>query len=299
MEVILFKSFKKKFQKVNKGNIFYRIGGQGAPLLLLHGYPQNHYMWNQIADDLAKNFTVILPDLRGYGQSFVLAGDAQHLNYSKREMAKDMVQLMSKLGYQKFLLAGHDRGGRVAHRLARDYRNKVIALSVLDICPTLDMYNATDQDFATNYFHWFFLIQPKFIPENFIAKDPKTWLNYCLKKWSGGFNFKGIEKYYLKYFKNYKRIHSSCEDYRAGASIDLVHDKKDLKKKLHIPLQVLWGKNGRVGKKFKPLKVWQKYTTQKVEGKGFNCKHFIAEEAPKQTLNEMQKFFLKYSGFNY
>ena len=222
----MFKSFEKKFQKVNKGKIFYRIGGFGPPLLLLHGYPQNHYMWHKIADALAKDFTVILPDLRGYGQSFVIQSDSQHLNYSKREMAKDMVQLMNKIGYKKFLLAGHDRGGRVAHRLARDYRDKVIALSVMDICPTLDMYNATDQDFATSYFHWFFLIQPKFIPENFIAKDPKTWLNYCLKKWSGGFNFKGFEKYYLKYFKNYKRIHSSCEDYRAGASIDLVHDKK-------------------------------------------------------------------------
>ncbi len=212
----MFKSFEKKFQKVNKGNIFYRIGGFGPPLLLLHGYPQNHYMWHKIADTLAKDFTVILPDLRGYGQSFVIQSDSQHLNYSKREMAKDMVQLMEKIGYKKFLLVGHDRGGRVAHRLARDYRDKVIALSVMDICPTLDMYNATDQDFATGYFHWFFLIQPKFIPENFISKDPKTWLNYCLKKWSGGFNFKGVEKYYLKYFKAYKRIHSSCEDYRAG-----------------------------------------------------------------------------------
>ncbi len=290
----MFKSFEKKFQKVNKGKIFYRIGGFGPPLLLLHGYPQNHYMWNKIADTLSKNFTVILPDLRGYGQSFVIKGDDKHINYSKREMAKDMVQLMDKIGYKKFLLAGHDRGGRVAHRLARDYRDKVIALSVMDICPTLDMYNATDQDFATGYFHWFFLIQPKFIPESFISKDPKTWLNYCLKKWSGGFNFKGFEKYYLKYFKNYKRIHASCEDYRAGATIDLVHDKKDLNKKLNIPLQVLWGKNGRVGKKFKPIKVWQKYTTKKVEGKGLDCGHFIAEESPQQTYKELLKFFKKF-----
>jgi haloacetate dehalogenase len=295
----LFKNFKKKFQKVNKGKIFYRIGGSGAPLLLLHGYPQNHYMWHKIADRLSKKFTVISPDLRGYGQSFVISGDDRHLNYSKREMAKDMVQLMRKIGYKKFLLAGHDRGGRVAHRLARDFRDKVIALSVLDICPTLDMYNATDQDFATNYFHWFFLIQPKYVPENLIAQDPKAWLNYCLKKWSGGFNFKGFEKYYLKYFKNYKRIHSSCEDYRAGATIDLEHDKKDLNKKLKIPLQVLWGKKGRIGRKFKPLKVWQKYTSRKVEGKGFNCKHFIAEEAPEQTLQQLQKFFSKYDSFNY
>ena len=295
----MFKNFKKKFQKVNKGKIFYRIGGSGAPLLLLHGYPQNHYMWHKIADRLSKKFTVISPDLRGYGQSFVISGDDRHLNYSKREMAKDMVQLMRKIGYKKFLLAGHDRGGRVAHRLARDFRDKVIALSVLDICPTLDMYNATDQDFATNYFHWFFLIQPKYVPENLIAQDPKAWLNYCLKKWSGGFNFKGFEKYYLKYFKNYKRIHSSCEDYRAGATIDLEHDKKDLNKKLKIPLQVLWGKKGRIGRKFKPLKVWQKYTSRKVEGKGFNCKHFIAEEAPEQTLQQLQKFFSKYDSFNY
>ena len=161
----MFKSFKKKFVKVNKGKIFCRFKGNGPPLLLLHGYPQSHLMWHKTAPELSKYFTVIVADLRGYGDSFVLPGGINHKNYSKREMAKDMVQLMSKLKFKKFYVAGHDRGGRVAHRMARDFRDKILALSVLDICPTLDMYEHTDMKFASGYFHWFYLTQPAPLPE--------------------------------------------------------------------------------------------------------------------------------------
>ena len=290
----MFKGFKKKFIKTKKGKIFCRVGGKGSPLLLLHGYPQTHLMWHKTASKLSENFTVIVADLRGYGSSFAPKGDARHINYSKREMAKDMVQMMNKLGHKKFFLAGHDRGGRVAHRMARDHRSKIIAMSVLDICPTLDMYEQTKKEFAKAYFHWFFLIQPKFLPENMIKSDPRKWMKSCLDKWSGKHNFGKVEEAYLKCFKEMKRIHASCEDYRASATIDLDHDKKDRKRKLNIPIQVLWGKKGVIGNQFKPIKIWQKYSKQKVTGFAINSGHFIPEENPKETINQLKKFFLKY-----
>ena len=172
----MFKGFKKKFIKVNKGKIFCRFKGNGPPLLLLHGYPQNHMMWNKTAPELSKYFTVVVADLRGYGDSLVLSGGRNHINYSKREMAKDMIQLMNKLNFKKFFIAGHDRGGRVAHRMARDFRKKILALSVLDICPTLVMYETTNREFAKAYFHWFFLIQPAWLPERMIMSDSRKWI---------------------------------------------------------------------------------------------------------------------------
>ena len=259
----MFNGFQKKFVKVKKGKIFCKVKGNGQPLLLLHGYPQTHLMWRKIAPELSKYFTIIVADLRGYGNSLVLKGDPKHKNYSKREMAKDMVQLMVKLGYKKFFVAGHDRGGRVAHRMARDFRSKILALSVLDICPTLDMYEHTNKQFAKSYFHWFFLIQPAWLPESMIINDPKKWMKNCLDKWSGNHKFGKVEKEYLKSFKQKRRIHASCEDYRASASIDLEHDKKDRNKKLNIPIQVLWGKSGVIGKQFDSLKIWQKYSKKK------------------------------------
>ena len=290
----MFKGFKKKFIKVNKGKIFCRIGGKGPPLLLLHGYPQTHFIWHKTANELSKYFTIIAADLRGYGSSFVLKSDNKHFNYSKREMAKDMVQLMDKLGFKKFCIAGHDRGGRVAHRLARDYRKKVIAMSVLDICPTIDMYEQTEKNFAKAYFHWFFLIQPKFLPEKMIKSDPKKWMKSCLDKWSGKHSFGRVEEEYLKCFKQFKRIHGSCEDYRASATIDLNHDRKDRNKKLNIPIQVLWGKKGVIEKLFKPIKIWQKYSKKKVTGFAINSGHFIPEQNPNETIKRLTNFFLKY-----
>jgi len=290
----MFKGFRKKFIKVKKGKIFCRIGGKGPPLLLLHGYPQTHFMWHKTADELSKIFTVIVADLRGYGSSFVINSDKKHLNYSKREMAKDMIQLMDNLGYKKFCIAGHDRGGRVAHRLARDYRKKVIAMSVIDICPTLDMYEQTKMNFAKEYFHWFFLIQPKWLPERMIRSNPKKWLNNCLNKWSGINKFGISEKIYLKAFRQVKRIHATCEDYRASATIDLEHDKKDRKRLLNIPIQVLWAKNGVVGKRFNPLKIWNKYTKKKAYGVAINSGHFIPEQNPKDTIKHLKTFFKKY-----
>ena len=291
----MFNGFQKKFVKVKKGKIFCKVKGNGQPLLLLHGYPQTHLMWRKIAPELSKYFTIIVADLRGYGNSLVLKGDPKHKNYSKREMAKDMVQLMVKLGFKKFFVAGHDRGGRVAHRMARDFRSKILALSVLDICPTLDMYEHTNKQFAKSYFHWFFLIQPAWLPESMIINDPKKWMKNCLDKWSGNHRFGKVEKEYLKSFKQKRRIHASCEDYRASASIDLEHDKKDRNKKLNIPMQVLWGKSGVIGKQFDSLKIWQKYSKKKIYGTGINSGHFIPEQNPKETIKNLKKFFNKYA----
>ena len=289
----MFKGFVKKFVIVNKGKIFCRFKGNGPPLLLLHGYPQTHVMWHKTAPELSKYFTVIVADLRGYGDSLVLPGGTNHKNYSKREMAKDMVQLMNKLNFKNFFVTGHDRGGRVAHRMAKDYRKRILALSVLDICPTLDMYENTNMKFAKGYFHWFFLIQPVPLPERMIMANPKKWLKSRLDR-SRQRGFGRIEEEYLRAFKQNKRIHASCEDYRAAATIDLKHDKKDRKKKLNIPIQVLWGKRGVVGKQFNSIKIWKKYTTKKVYGVEINSEHFIPEESPKQTIKQLKKFFLKY-----
>ena len=290
----MFKGFKKKLIKVDKGKIFCRFKGNGPPLLLLHGYPETHLMWHKTAPVLSKYFTVIAADLRGYGNSLVLPGGKNHINYSKREMAKDMIQLMDKLNFKKFFVAGHDRGGRVAHRMARDFRKKILAISVLDICPTLDMYESTNQKFAKSYFHWFFLIQPAWLPERMIIANPRKWMKNCLDKWSGNHKFGKVEESYLKSFQQKKRIHASCEDYRASSTIDLEHDKKDRRKKLNIPIQVLWGKNGVVGKQFKPKEAWQKYTKKKVLGFAINSGHFIPEQSPKATIKQLTNFFLKH-----
>jgi len=290
----MFKGFKKKFIKVNKGKIFCRYKGNGPPLVLLHGYPQTHMMWHKTAPELSKYFTVVVADLRGYGNSLVLSGGRNHINYSKREMAKDMIQLMDKLNFKKFFVVGHDRGGRVAHRMARDFKKKILALSVLDICPTLDMYERTNKEFAKAYFHWFFLIQPAWLPEKMIVSDSRKWMKNCLDKWSGKHKFGKVEEAYLKSFKQIKRIHASCEDYRASATIDLEHDKKDRKKKLNIPIQVLWGKKGVIGKQFNSIKIWQKYSNKKIIGKAIDSGHFIPEQNSKEVIKQLKIFFLNY-----
>lgn len=288
----MFSNFEHGYCNTKEGKIFYRIGGKGPPLLLLHGYPQNHFMWYKTAPKLSKTFTVVIADLRGYGLSMSPKGDESHHNYSKRVMAKDMKTLMSHLGFEQFYLVGHDRGGRVAHRLARDNRNAVLMLMVLDICPTLDMYESTDMNFARAYFHWFFLIQKVGVPEKLIEANPEFWLQNCLNKWSTGHNFREVESEYIKTFRKPEKIHGSCEDYRAGATIDLEHDKKDRDLSLNIPIHVLWGNLGIIGKFYDPIKVWTKYTSAEVTGRGLSCGHFIPEERPTDTINEIQSFFL-------
>ena len=287
----MFNDFSEKKLQLKDGGLFYKIGGSGPPLVMIHGYPQTHFMWSLVAPALAKEYTLILPDLRGYGQSLAPKGDKNHFNYSKRVMAADLKELMNHLNFKKYCVVGHDRGARVALRMARDNRNDIPGLMILDICPTLDMYETTDMKFATAYFHWFFLIQPVGIPETIIGGNPEFWLNNGLNKWSTGHDFEESQKEYIKYYGKPANIHGSCEDYRAGATIDLVHDRQDRHNKLSIPIHTLWGAKGFIGKAYDPIKVWQSYTSGTVSGESMDCGHFIAEERPKETIEQITTFF--------
>ena len=223
--------------------IAYHTGGTGPALLLLHGYPQTKFMWHLVADRLAEQFTLVMADLRGYGDSGKPQTDAEHSPYSKRAMAADMAQLMTALGHQTFAMMGHDRGGRVAHRLARDYAERVTRLAVLDIAPTANMYQTTDMKFANAYYHWFFLIQPYPLPETLIGADPEFYLRQKIGSWgkSGDVHTDEAMADYLRCFSNPATIHASCEDYRAAANIDLIHDQADKGRKLDIPLFAISG----------------------------------------------------------
>ncbi len=267
-------------------------GGKGYPILLLHGYPQTHVMWHKIAPQLAENFTVIIPDLRGYGDSDKPAGIANHYNYSKRVLAQDQIEVMTQLGYEEFYLVGHDRGGRVAHRLTLDYPNKVKKLALLDIAPTYQMYTETDQEFATAYYHWFFLIQPFPFPETLINHNSDFFLIHCLQSWSKNkspFSSEAMEEY-LRCFRDPQTVHGTCEDYRASATIDLEHDRKDMDKKIECPLLILWGNKGVIEKKYDVIESWKKRAIN-VQGQALNCGHFLPEESPEKTYQYIHDFF--------
>lgn len=284
-------NFKQQIIQTQEATINTFIRGQGYPLLLLHGYPQNHYMWHKIAQRLATDFTVIVTDLRGYGDSSKPQGKDDRSNYSKRAIAKDQVAVMSQLGYDKFYLVGHDRGARVAHRLTLDYPDKVTKLAVLDIIPTYDLYTTSDREFATAYYHWFFLIQPYPFPETLIGNNPEYFLSYCLNSWSktkDAFSPEARAEY-LRCFSNPDTIHGTCEDYRASASIDLIHDEADRDKKILCPLLALWGNKGIIGKKYDVIASWKKRAIT-VMGKGLDCGHFLPEEAPEATYQSLKEF---------
>ncbi|MGH7003289.1 MAG: alpha/beta hydrolase, partial [Alphaproteobacteria bacterium] len=219
------------------------LGGSGPPLLLLHGYPQTHVMWHKVAPALAQEFTVVVPDLRGYGDSSKPESDPAHLVYSKRATANDMVAVMERLGFPTFFLAGHDRGGRVGHRMALDHPDRMQRLAVLDIIPTRDVFKRVDKALATSTYHWFFLIQPDAMPETLIGGNPDFYLEWTLRKWSRDFAAFAPEALaeYKRCFRDPATIHATCEDYRAGASIDLEHDEADLAKKIACPLLAIWG----------------------------------------------------------
>lgn len=267
-------------------------GGSGQPLLLLHGYPQTYIMWHQVAPRLAENYHVICPDLRGYGDSSKPPSTPDHSPYSKRAMAQDMVEVMVSLGYAEFLVAGHDRGARVLHRLALDHPERILKACVMDIAPTHYMFKQTDQQFATGYYHWFFLIQSDGLPERMIGADSAYYLTEKLKRWSapGTVFAEGAMAEYVRCFSIPETIHATCEDYRAAASIDLQHDEEDLHQQVECPLLVLWGAKGFVHRTYDVLDVWRKYAKQ-VEGKALNCGHFLPEEAPEAVYNELIHFF--------
>ena len=290
----MFKTFTTTTVQGPAGPLHTLRGGQGSPLLLLHGHPQSHVMWHLVADELAKHFTVVMMDLRGYGDSVRAPADAEHHNYAKRNMALDAIAVMKHHGFDHFQVMAHDRGARVAHRLAVDHPDAVQRLLVLDIAPTLAMYDHTTDAFARAYWHWFFLIQPAPLPESLIELDPVRYMHSLMGK-----RYAGLSAFTPAALAEYERCAqisgtatSMCEDYRAAATVDLVHDRADVAagRKLTQPLRVLWGDHGAVGKCFDVLALWRERATD-VSGVSLPCGHYIAEEAPQWLLAEALAFF--------
>ena len=290
----LFPGFKRKRVRTSGATINLVTKGDGPPLLLLHGYPETHAMWHKIAPPLAQDYTVVCADLRGYGDSSKPKGLPDHSNYSKRALARDMAEVMAALGHKSFHLVGHDRGARVAHRLARDHGRRVRTLTVLDISPTLKMYDSTDKAFATAYYHWFFLIQKPPLPEMLLAGHVPGYILGRIGRGQGGLKHfsKQAQREYIRCFRDPRTIHATCEDYRAAASIDLEHDRKDLKQKLRMPVMVLWGRQGVIERMFRPLRDWREVAAD-VQGRALDCGHFLPEEKPQAVLAELRRFLAR------
>ena len=287
----MFDGFKSGKIKSNKININYIIGGKGYPILMLHGYPQTHIMWRKVTPILSQDYTVVCADLRGYGDSDKPSSDAVHRNYSKKEMAKDQAELMELLGFKKYIVVGHDRGARVAHRMGLDYKDKISKMVLMDIVPTNHVFETTNMTLATRYYHWFFLIQKSPFPEKLIGKDPEFYLRSKLFMWGLNEQYmsEDVITEYLRCFSNPDTIRASCEDYRAGATIDMEDHNIDYHKKIECPLLILWGKKGTVEELYDPIEVWKKWA-KNVRGFSLDCGHFIPEERPEETVDYIKNF---------
>jgi haloacetate dehalogenase len=278
----------------NGASIHVAMRGAGPPVLLLHGFPETHCMWRHVAPALAEDFTVICPDLRGYGDSSKPDGAADHSTYSKRAMARDMLEVMAALGHREFRVAGHDRGGRVGYRLALDHPAAVSRLALLDIVSTKAVYEHGGMALAAAYYHWYFLIQPRPLPERLIGHDPAFWIGTVL----GGLAAdrspfdEAIIAEYLRNFGSPEGIHAACEDYRAGATWDLAADRTDVEagRKITCPTLILWGARSVVGRLLAPLDTWRDLIASPV-GEAFDCGHFVPEEKPDDTLRALRGFF--------
>ncbi len=267
------------------------IGGSGPPLLLLHGYPQTHAMWRKVAPLLARDFTVVAPDLRGYGDSAKPPAGADFAAYSKRALALDQVEVMAALGHTRFAVAGHDRGARVVHRLVRDHPDKITRAALLDIVPTLYRFETIDQKSATGSFHWFFLIQPSPFPERLIAAECELFLQKMLGlSGTPGAHEPAAYAEYLRCFGNPETIRATCDEYRAGATIDLEHDRADRGRKIAVPLLILWGERSGQGSGYDMLDVWREHA-ETVTGHGIPSGHFIPEEQPDAIYQALHGFF--------
>jgi haloacetate dehalogenase len=292
----LFPGYDSKWINTTSGRIFARVGGKGPPLLLLHGFSSTHVMWHKVAPQLAERFTLIIADLPGYGWSDMPESDDRHTPYTKRAMAKTMIEAMEKLGYVHFALAGHDRGGRVSYRLALDHPGRLSRLAVLDILPTYDYWQQMDRTFALKIYHWAFLAQPAPLPEKLILGHPDFYLTQKMASWTksktlDAFDPRAME-HYLAPFRDPSRVHAMCEDYRAGAHADFDHDKadRDAGNKITIPMLVLWGDAGIAAAPATPLDTWTNSATN-VRGAPIDSGHFLTEENPDTTAKALLEFF--------
>lgn len=289
----MFEGFTRRRIATSGAEINLVVGGDGPPLLLLHGFPQNHVIWHKVAGALAERFTVVATDLRGYGDSEKVPTTEDHSSYSKREMARDQVEVMRILGFERFQVVGHDRGGRVAHRMAVDHAARVRRLAVLDIVPTLTTFQSVDQQLATAYYHWFFLIQPHPLPEHMIGLDPEFYLRRKTSMWGVGtahFTPEAMAEY-IRCFRNPAAIHAMCEDYRAAATIDLEHDRADRAAgvKVSCPLLALWGARATMDRCFDVPATWREVALE-VRGQALDCGHFIPEERPEEFTAALLDF---------
>jgi haloacetate dehalogenase len=291
----MFEGFARRWVDTGETTVHCRLGGEGPPLLLLHGFPQSHVMWHGLAPRLAARFTVVAADLRGYGDSAKPTGGPPHATYAKRTLARDMVRLMAQLGFDRFHLAAHDRGARVAHRLALDHPDALDRLALLDIVPTRTLFEATDMAVAMAYEHWFFLAQPAPFPESMIDAAPVAYLRAKLGGWGTGlaaFAPAALAEY-ERCIQEPATVHAMCEDYRAAATIDLDHDRADASARIHCPLLVLWGANGVIHRHFDVLATWRAAHArpETVEGGALPAGHFLVEEAPEPVLAALETFF--------
>ena len=284
-----FPGFKKLTNQTSGATINFVAGGSGPPLLLLHGYPQTHIEWRMVAPELAKKFTVVAADLRGYGDSSAPPDGENHSGYSKRAMAQDQVEVMASLGFEKFAVVGHDRGGRVAHRMALDHPDRVTRLAILDIVPTYKVLHSVTNELATSNFHWWFLIQKAPLPETLIGNSAEFWLQSRFERIPPGILTQEAFAEYLRSFRRQESIHATCEDYRAGATIDLIHDSADLDRKISCPVLVLWGERGVWPRVFDVLDTWKERASN-ISGKQVPSGHFIAEEKPEILMTELSNF---------
>ena len=294
MATNFFDDFEISTIKIKNGFIRYRKAGTGQALLMLHGNPQTHVMWHKVAPFLVKKFTIICPDIPGYGMSFKPKISKDHRYYSKISMASYMKEFMNLLGFDKFYLVGHDRGARIGHRLALDYPDKVLKLILLDIIPTIEHFERINKDFAMGYYHWFWLAQRNPIPESVINKAPEEWFFAHTSREKKDKNFfarKALDDY-LKCLRDPTTIRAICEDYRAAASIDLKDDNISRKQniKIKMPTLVLWGKKGKIEQWYNPISIWQKYCVQEVRGYGIDTGHYLAEENPDAIIKSINNF---------
>jgi haloacetate dehalogenase len=285
----LFPGFETLRVQTSEAAIHGVKGGNGAPLLLLHGWPQTHAEWHWIAPELAKHFTVVALDVRGYGDSSKPPDGSNHAGYSKRAMAGDGVEVMQQLGFERFAVVGHDRGGRVAHRMALDHVERVSRVAVIDIVPTLKLYTTVTKQLATAYYHWFFLIQPAPLPETLLAHSAEVFLRGLFRGLLPNRISEPVFAEYLRCFSDPATLHAMCEDYRAGASIDLEHDAADLTTKLSCPLLVLWGERGAMHSLYDVLATWRERASD-VRGRALPGGHWLPEELPQELLGELMAF---------